>query len=103
MNLIEESEHVISSCGVRRKRRFNNVRVGRNLLGAFLQTELRHKNSTVCADVLNGESFRAIAVVAHGAERTHLYQKVAEVLPAFKEYQTRTTRVIPVVELRRVS
>lgn len=55
MNLIEEVEHVISSCGVRRKRRFNNVRVGRNLLGAFLQTERRHKNSTVCTDVLNGE------------------------------------------------
>ena len=60
------------------------------------------KNPDVLVE-MNGESFRATAVVTHGADRTHLYQKVAEVLPAFKEYQTRTTRVIPVVELRRVS
>lgn len=60
------------------------------------------KNPDVLVE-MNGESFRATAVVTHGADRTYLYQKVAEVLPAFKEYQTRTTRVIPVVELRRVS
>ena len=51
---------------------------------------------------MNGESFRATAVVTQGADRTHLYQKVAEVLPAFKDYQTRTSRVIPVVELKRI-
>ena len=51
---------------------------------------------------MNGESFKATAMVAQGADRTHLYQKVAEALPAFKEYQTRTTRVIPVIELKRI-
>ena len=50
----------------------------------------------------DGESFKAKAVVTEGADRTYLYEKVAEVLPAFKEYQTRTTRVIPVVELKRL-
>ena len=51
---------------------------------------------------MNGESFKATAIVTQGVDRTHLYQKVAEVLPAFKEYQARTTRVIPVVELKRI-
>ncbi len=60
------------------------------------------KNPDVLVE-MNGESFRATAVVTQGADRSHLYQKVAEVLPAFKEYQMRTTRVIPVVELKRVS
>ena len=51
---------------------------------------------------MNGESFKATAMVVQGADRTHLYQKVAEALPAFKEYQTHTTRVIPVIELKRI-
>lgn len=50
---------------------------------------------------MNGESFAATAVVTAGSDRTYLYHQVAEVLPAFKEYATRTTRVIPVVELKR--
>jgi deazaflavin-dependent oxidoreductase (nitroreductase family) len=50
----------------------------------------------------DGETFKATAVVAQGKDRTYLYQKVAEVFPTFKKYQTRTTRVIPVVELKRV-
>jgi len=50
----------------------------------------------------DGESFKAKAVVTEGADRTYLYEKIAEVLPAFKEYQIRTTRVIPVVELKRI-
>ena len=51
---------------------------------------------------LNGESFKATAVVTEGEDRSYLYGKVAEVLPAFQEYATRTTRVIPVVELKRI-
>ncbi len=51
----------------------------------------------------DGERFRAKAVVTEGTDRTYLYDKIAEVLPAFKEYQTRTTRVIPVVELKRIA
>ena len=50
----------------------------------------------------DGETFNAQAVVTSGADRDYLYAKGAEVLPAFQEYQTRTTRVIPVVELKRV-
>jgi len=41
-------------------------------------------------------------VVTEGEDRSYLYGKVAEVLPAFQEYATRTTRVIPVVELKRI-
>lgn len=52
---------------------------------------------------MNGESFKARAVVTEGEDRTYLYNKVAEVLPAFKDYATRTTRVIPVVELQRIN
>lgn len=51
---------------------------------------------------MNGESFTARAVVTQGQDRTYLYEKVAEVLPAFKDYATRTSRVIPVVELQRI-
>ena len=50
----------------------------------------------------DGESFMTNAIVTEGDDRSYLYQKVCEVLPAFKEYQARTSRVIPVVELKRV-
>ena len=60
------------------------------------------KNPEVLVE-MNGESFTARAVVTEGVDRTYLYNKVAEVLPAFAEYATRTTRVIPVVELKRLS
>ena len=52
---------------------------------------------------MNGECFKAKAVVTAGDDRSYLYAKVAEVLPAFKDYATRTTRVIPVVELQRIA
>lgn len=58
------------------------------------------KNPEVLVE-MNGETFKATAVVAEGADRTYLYNQVAEALPVFKEYATRTTRVIPVVELKR--
>ena len=50
----------------------------------------------------DGESFMTSAVVTEGEDRNYLYQKVCEVLPAFNDYQARTSRVIPVVELKRV-
>ncbi len=59
------------------------------------------KNPEVLVE-MNGESFKTTAVVTQGDDRTYLYNKVAAVLPAFKEYATRTTRTIPVVELKRV-
>jgi deazaflavin-dependent oxidoreductase (nitroreductase family) len=49
----------------------------------------------------DGETFEATAVVTEGEDRRYLYDKVAEALPAFKEYQERTARVIPVIELKR--
>ncbi|MCC6709272.1 MAG: nitroreductase family deazaflavin-dependent oxidoreductase [Gammaproteobacteria bacterium] len=59
------------------------------------------KNPEVLVE-MNGESFKARALVTEGEDRTYLYNKVAEVLPAFKDYATRTSRVIPVVELQRL-
>ena len=48
------------------------------------------------------EQFQARAVIAEEPERTRLYAKMVEMMPTFAEYQRRTTRVIPVIVLRRV-
>ena len=40
----------------------------------------------------DGETFKARAVVTEGADRTYLYNKVAEVLPAFKDYQQQVVK-----------
>jgi len=50
---------------------------------------------------LGPETFDATAVVVSGAERDRIYQVQSERYPGFAEYQAKTTRVIPVVELRR--
>jgi deazaflavin-dependent oxidoreductase (nitroreductase family) len=47
------------------------------------------------------EKFQAKASVAQGAERERLYAAQAATMPAFTEYQQKTTRVIPVVALTR--
>jgi len=60
------------------------------------------KNPQVVVET-DGESFAATAVVTEGEDRSYLYRKVAEALPAFKEYQERTARVIPVIELKRIA
>jgi deazaflavin-dependent oxidoreductase (nitroreductase family) len=52
---------------------------------------------------LPGETFAARAVVASGEYRDRLYAAQAELMPAFKEYQEKTTRQIPVVTLERIS
>lgn len=49
----------------------------------------------------DGESFSATAVVTSGSDRDTLYQSVCKALPPFAEYQARTERVIPVIELQR--
>ena len=49
----------------------------------------------------DGESFLANAIVTEGDDRNYLFQKICERLPTFAEYQARTARVIPVVELQR--
>lgn len=48
------------------------------------------------------ETYPALAVVIQGAERDRLYAEVASRKPNFADYQRRTDRVIPVVELRRI-
>jgi deazaflavin-dependent oxidoreductase (nitroreductase family) len=47
------------------------------------------------------ERFEAKASVAKGAERRRLYDLQATTMPAFKEYEKRTARDIPVVVLER--
>ena len=47
------------------------------------------------------EKFEASASIAEGAERDRLYAQQAATMPAFKEYQAKTTRQIPVVVLKR--
>ena len=47
------------------------------------------------------ERFEANASVATGAERRRLYDLQASKMPAFKEYEKRTAREIPVVVLER--
>lgn len=50
-----------------------------------------------------GETFRARARVVAGAERERLYAAHAAIHPSFHDYRERTSRVIPVVVLERVS
>jgi hypothetical protein len=51
---------------------------------------------------LGSEKFRARARVADDTERRHLYDKHAEWMPAFLDYEKKTTRKIPVVVLERI-
>jgi deazaflavin-dependent oxidoreductase (nitroreductase family) len=47
-----------------------------------------------------GETYEADARVVTGPERDRLFAVQAEVMPGFAEYQAKTSRLIPVVELR---
>ena len=49
----------------------------------------------------DGVSFSARAVVTEGEDRDRLFRIIGERIPNFADYQTRTERVIPVVELVR--
>jgi deazaflavin-dependent oxidoreductase (nitroreductase family) len=52
---------------------------------------------------VGGEKFRARATkVADDAERRRLYDQHAERMPAFADYEKKTTRKIPVVVLERI-
>jgi len=48
------------------------------------------------------EKFRARARVADDSDRRRLYDKHAERMPAFWDYERKTTRKIPVVVLERI-
>jgi deazaflavin-dependent oxidoreductase (nitroreductase family) len=60
---------------------------------------LRH--SPVVEVEVGAERFKADASVAEGAERRRLYDDHAEMMPAFAEYELKTTRLIPVITLDR--
>ncbi len=51
---------------------------------------------------MGSENFKATAGVLDEPERTELYAKMVEVMPVFSEYQSKTTRVIPVIALTRL-
>lgn len=48
------------------------------------------------------EQFQARAKVAEEPERTHLYNKMVEMMPSFDEYRHKTKRRIPVIVLTPV-
>ena len=48
------------------------------------------------------ETFQVHAKVAEEPERTRLYDKMVEMMPAFDDYRHKTTRVIPVIVLTPV-
>lgn len=50
-----------------------------------------------------GEKFPARATVTEGAERERLWNQHATERPEFRDYPTKTTRVIPVITLERLS
>lgn len=50
---------------------------------------------------LGTERFEAMAVPLEGEERTAVFDEQARRYPGFREYQEKTDRVIPVVELIR--
>jgi deazaflavin-dependent oxidoreductase (nitroreductase family) len=58
-----------------------------------------HPEATV---EVGSERFRVRATVATGAERQRLYNRQAEQLPAFAEYEKKTKRQIPVIVLTRI-
>jgi deazaflavin-dependent oxidoreductase (nitroreductase family) len=50
---------------------------------------------------IKGDRFRATARIADAAEKPEMWAKMAEVWPAYDEYQKKTAREIPVVVLHR--
>ena len=48
------------------------------------------------------EQFQAQAAISAEPERTRLYIQMVAMMPGFAEYQSKTTRVIPVITLTRV-
>jgi deazaflavin-dependent oxidoreductase (nitroreductase family) len=52
---------------------------------------------------VKGEKFTARARTAEGAERARLWERLAEIWPDYNDYQTKTTREIPIVVLDRVA
>jgi deazaflavin-dependent oxidoreductase (nitroreductase family) len=51
---------------------------------------------------VGAETFAVTASVLTGAERDEVYAKQVVAQPGFGEYQQKTTRIIPVIELTRI-
>lgn len=60
---------------------------------------LAHPEVTV---EIGNEKYHAIAKPVTGEERDKIYAKWAQMYPQFGEYQQKTTRKIPVIELEQV-
>jgi len=60
------------------------------------------KNPLVTVEV-GSDKYQARATALEGEERDRLFAKQKEALPVFAEYESRTKRVIPVIELRRTA
>jgi len=58
-------------------------------------------NPTVTVE-LGSDRFQARAIVPSGDERQRLFDRQAEKLPIFNDYQKKTSRQIPVVVLERI-
>jgi deazaflavin-dependent oxidoreductase (nitroreductase family) len=66
---------------------------------AWFHNILAHPNPTI---EVGDERFETRASVPEGDERKRLYDAQATLMPNFAEYQSKTTRQIPVVVLERV-
>jgi deazaflavin-dependent oxidoreductase (nitroreductase family) len=66
---------------------------------AWYHNLLAHPEVTV---EVGNEKFNALAQPVTGEERDKIYARWAQMYPQFGEYQQKTTRKIPVIELRRV-
>jgi len=51
---------------------------------------------------MGGERFQVRAAVTAGEERQRLFDRQAEKMPIFADYQKKTTRQIPVLVLKRI-
>jgi deazaflavin-dependent oxidoreductase (nitroreductase family) len=66
---------------------------------AWYHNLIAHPKVTV---ELGTETFTVTASVVTGAERDKYFAKQVAAAPGFGEYQQKTTRIIPVIELTRV-
>lgn len=74
-------------------------KAGQDSHPAWYHNLIAHPNTIV---EQGSGSFAVIARVLAGAERDAVFAKQAAAEPQFADYETRTTRTIPVIELERV-
>jgi deazaflavin-dependent oxidoreductase (nitroreductase family) len=67
---------------------------------AWFHNLVAHPTVTV---ELPGETFEARAVPVEGAARDRIWTAQKELMPGFEEYEAKTERQIPVVELERAA